>query len=64
VRRRRSGTRTGRWARAGRLHAENGSNWFITGGADTRWNDSDLDQLEQVPGSAFEMVDTSPVHTG
>jgi len=42
----------------GLLVADNGSNWFITGAADTRWNDNDLNQLKSVPGSAFEVVDT------
>ena len=44
--------------RYGMLVADNGSNWFITGASDTRWNDTDLNQLELVPGSAFEVVDT------
>ena len=38
--------------------ADNGSSWFITGAADPRWNDDDLNQLKTVPGSAFEAVDT------
>ena len=42
----------------GMIVADNGSNWFISGAADTRWNDSDLDQLKAVPGSAFEVVNT------
>jgi hypothetical protein len=42
----------------GMIVADNGSNWFISGAADTRWNDSDLDQLKTVPGSAFEVVNT------
>jgi hypothetical protein len=42
----------------GLVLADNGSNWFISGAADTRWNDSDLDQLKTVPGSAFEVVNT------
>jgi hypothetical protein len=50
--------------RYGMIVADNGSNWFITGAADTRWNDTDLDQLKTVPGSAFEVVDTGPLHTG
>lgn len=49
--------------RYGMIVADNGSNWFITGAADTRWNDTDLDQLKRVPGSAFEVVDTGPVRT-
>jgi hypothetical protein len=42
----------------GMIVADNGSNWFISGAADTRWNDDDLNQLKTVPGNAFETVDT------
>jgi hypothetical protein len=42
----------------GIIVADNGSNWFITGAADSRWNDTDLGQLKTVPGSAFEVVNT------
>jgi hypothetical protein len=42
----------------GMIVADNGSNWFITGAADPRWNDDQLNQLKQVPGSAFEVVNT------
>jgi hypothetical protein len=45
----------------GMIVADNGSNWFITGAADPRWDDDDLNQLKGVPGSAFEVVDTGPV---
>ena len=47
----------------GLIVADNGSNWFITGAADSRWNDDDLDQLKTVPGTAFEVVDTGLVRT-
>ena len=47
----------------GVIVADNGSNWFFTGASDSRWDDEDLDQLKQVPGSAFEVVDTGPVLT-
>jgi hypothetical protein len=47
----------------GLIVADNGSNWFITGAADPRWDDDDLNQLKTVPGSAFEVVDTGPVRT-
>ncbi len=45
----------------GMILADNGSNWYITGGSDSRWNDDDLNQLKTVPGSAFEAVDTGPI---
>lgn len=47
--------------RYGMIVADNGSNWFVTGAVDTRWNDDDLNQLKTVPGSAFEAVDTGPI---
>jgi hypothetical protein len=47
----------------GLIVADNGSNWFITGASDSRWDDTDLNQLKTVPGSAFEVVDTGPVRT-
>ena len=34
----------------GMIVADNGSNWFITGAADSRWNDDDLNQLKTDAG--------------
>ena len=48
--------------RYGMIVADNGSNWFITGAPDPRWNDNNLDELKTVPGSAFEVVQTGPIH--
>ncbi len=48
----------------GLLVADNGSNWFVTGAADSRWDDNDLNQLKTVPGTAFEVLDTGPITTG
>ena len=42
--------------RYGFLVADNGSNWFFQGSFDRRWNDENLNQLKQIPGSAFEVV--------
>ena len=42
--------------RYGMILADNGSSWYITGATDTGWNDTDLDQMKTVPGSAFEVV--------
>jgi hypothetical protein len=50
--------------RYGMIVADNGTSWYLTGASDRRWNDADLDQLKRVPGSAFEAVDTGPVHSG
>jgi len=47
--------------RYGMFVADNGSNWYISGATDTRWNDTDLNQLKTVPGSAFEVVATGPI---
>jgi hypothetical protein len=48
----------------GLIVADNGSNWFITGAADRRWNDTQLDFLKSVPGSEFEVVTTGEaLHT-
>jgi hypothetical protein len=43
----------------GMMVADNGSNWFISGAPDSRWSNDDLHTLHGVPGSAFEVVDTS-----
>ena len=45
----------------GMIVADNGSNWFISGSSDTRWNDNDLNQLKSVPGSVFEAVTTGAI---
>jgi hypothetical protein len=51
--------------RYGLIVADNGSPWFITGAPDPRWNDQDLEQIKQVPGSEFEAVETGPIlHAG
>lgn len=42
--------------RYGVINADNGSNWFITGATDPRWDDDDLNRLKDVPGSAFQVV--------
>jgi hypothetical protein len=47
--------------RYGLIVADNGSSWYITGAPDPRWNETDLDQLKQVPGSAFEAVRSGPI---
>ncbi len=42
--------------RYGLIVADNGSNWYVSGSSDRRWDDEDLDQLKRIPGSAFEVV--------
>jgi hypothetical protein len=51
--------------RYGLIVADNGSSWYITGAPDPHWNDEDLNQLKNVPGSAFQAVRTGPIlHRG
>ena len=50
--------------RYGFIVADNGSNWFFQGAPSPGWDDDDLDQLKDIPGTAFEVVDTGPVLTG
>ena len=47
----------------GLIVADNGSNWFFQGAPSPGWDDDDLNQLKDVPGTAFEVVDTGPVRT-
>ena len=44
----------------GVIVADNGSNWYISGSTDRRWDDDDLNQLKEIPGDAFEVVDPGP----
>jgi hypothetical protein len=45
--------------RYGMIVADNGSNWYVSGAPDARWSNDQLHTLHRVPGSAFEVVDTS-----
>jgi hypothetical protein len=45
----------------GMILADNGSDWYFTGATDTRWNDTDLNQLKTVPGNAFEVVSSGAI---
>ena len=47
--------------RYGMFVADNGSNWFISGQHDPRWNDDALGDLKTIPGSAFEALATGPI---
>ncbi|MCM3873399.1 MAG: hypothetical protein ND895_22180, partial [Pyrinomonadaceae bacterium] len=40
----------------GMFLADNGSNWFISGAPDPRWDDDELRQLKTIRGSSFEVV--------
>jgi hypothetical protein len=43
----------------GMILADNGSSWYISGSPNELWDNDDLHELGQVPGSAFEAVDVS-----
>jgi hypothetical protein len=43
----------------GLILADNGSNWYFQGTADTRWTYTEVDQLKQIPASQFVAVDES-----
>jgi hypothetical protein len=44
--------------RFGMIVADNGSDWYVSGAPDSRWNDENLNDFKTIPGSAFEVVDT------
>jgi hypothetical protein len=43
----------------GIILADNGSAWYISGAPDERWNNDVLHEMHQIPGNAFEAVDSS-----
>ncbi len=43
----------------GIILADNGSNWYISGAPDSRWNDEVLAELSRVKGADFEAIDVS-----
>jgi hypothetical protein len=45
--------------RYGMILADNGSPWYVTGAPSSHWNDDVLHALGGIPGSDFEVVDTS-----
>jgi len=47
----------------GLIVADNGSNWFFQGAPSQSWDDDDLGQLKDIPGTAFEVVDMGPTVT-
>ena len=43
----------------GIILADNGSDWYISGAPDARWNDTTLHLLDNITGANFEAVDVS-----
>jgi hypothetical protein len=50
--------------RYGMIVADNGSNWFISGAPDPRWDNDQLHSLHRVRGSDFVVVDTRRLRNG
>jgi hypothetical protein len=49
--------------RYGMIMADNGSNMFISGAPDDRWDNDDLHNLDQVTAADFEVVQMNPIYT-
>ncbi len=49
--------------RYGMILADNGSNWFISGAPDPRWDDDELSTLKTIKGSNFEVVQMGTIVT-
>lgn len=47
----------------GLILADNGSAMYVSGAPDDRWDNDDLHNLSQVPASAFDVVQMSPIYT-
>ena len=48
----------------GMILADNGGYFFFQGVPDARWNDSDLDNLANIPSSDFEVIQMTPTYPG
>jgi hypothetical protein len=47
----------------GMIMADNGSNMYISGAPDDRWDNDDLHNLDQVTAADFEVVAMNPIYT-
>src|SRR5579862_9482223 len=47
----------------GLIMADNGSSMYISGAPDSRWDNSDLHNLENVTASDFDVVQMNPIYT-
>lgn len=48
----------------GMILADNGSDWFVSGSHDPRWNDDELNSLKRLKGRDFEVVQMGNVTSG
>jgi hypothetical protein len=49
--------------RHGMILADNGSDWYVSGAPDSRWDDDELRQFRRLRGRDFEVVKMGPVGT-
>jgi hypothetical protein len=47
----------------GLIVADNGSDWYLSGAPDPRWDDDAIGDLKRITGDAFEVVDSGPIET-
>lgn len=47
----------------GMIVADNGSDWFVSGAPDPRWNDDELNTLKRIKGNDFEVIKMGPLTT-
>jgi len=45
----------------GMILADNGSDWYVSGSPDARWDDDDLHTMGKIKGSDFEVVKHGPI---
>ena len=50
--------------RYGMLLADNGSDWYVSGASDSRFDDDALHELDVIKGSDLEVVDTATLVNG
>jgi len=48
----------------GMILADNGSDFYFQGAPDTRWNDDDLNNLKNIAGTNFEVIQMTPTYPG
>jgi hypothetical protein len=46
----------------GMFLADNGSNWYISGAHDIRWDDEELGEIKTIKGSNFEVVKMGTIY--
>jgi hypothetical protein len=44
--------------------ADNGSDWYVSGAPDARWDDDELNELKSLVGDDFEVVQMGAITVG